>query len=66
MSADLSHFEQVGQAAFLRGESPAPSLNGEVQQAISGLPVGGGARAILAAFSRGWHQANADLDEVSA
>lgn len=48
----------IGRNAYLAGESSAPALNPEIVEAISALPIGGGAAKIMKAFVKGWHDAN--------
>lgn len=55
---NTNYYEALGAQAFANGESSAPTLNAEVQTAISNLAVGEGAALIMRAFSSGWHNAN--------
>ena len=47
-------FETLGRQAYINDAPAAPALNAQVQAAIAGLPVGGGAADIMRAFSRGY------------
>lgn len=62
MSTSGISFKEVGRQAYLNGESAAPALNPAIIEAISDLPVGGGAAEIMRAFQVGWTQAN--LEQV--
>lgn len=61
-------WREAGRQAFARGEPKAPAANPAVREAITGLPVGGGAYEIMKAFSDGWDEANlaAPVDEPAA
>ncbi len=52
-------FVEIGRQAFHRGADRAPALNAEVQQALTGLPVGTAETIrIMKDFTAGWDAAN--------
>jgi hypothetical protein len=51
---ERARFEALGRAAWDAGRPAAPALDVDVRAAIAGMPVGGGAAAIMSAFSAGY------------
>jgi len=50
-------YTALGVDAYTQGLGPAPALNPIVMAAVGDLRVGTGAAEIMAAFSKGWHDA---------
>jgi hypothetical protein len=58
MEMDLNYAKALGHAARQAGQPAAPIHHPEIFEAISDLPVGGGAAEIFRAYSDGWTKAN--------
>ena len=50
--------KQLGAKAFKKGMKSVPAHDKDLMKLLKGLPVGGGASEIMAAWSKAWHGEN--------
>jgi hypothetical protein len=55
--ANLAKYRDLGRRAFADGLPSAPSLSPAIREALAGLEVGQGGKAIMEAYHQGWTEA---------
>ena len=60
----MTDFKELGKQAFRDGKGNFPLADPTVYQAVKDLPVGAGAKRIMKAFSKGWHEENVKAEAL--